>query len=583
MFNPIYRHNPKHPEECFSERCSDAMEQSMRYRVCVLPDHPDVQGTTGNTNFMTKLGLHKDGKLGRFNSDNSLEGIISSSAAGNYSVAYNDMMAMDFTSWVPAHGFPRDLPRNECGTSIINQMNAKTNSFGAAYKNTDGTFCEYDDGVGAFVGCSNQLYHSVNPRCDPKMYFLGVALLDTNDASVNFANNPDRLSDPGYLEKLAEVLDELEKAHYLWDGKYTFNGEEKLITGKKSDGAIVTESYLVQVDVDKHCPEPKCPIPQPWTEWTCHCDPAVANLNNIPLCCNDKRRRFRGCERGCDSMKCSEAKAELAARGQCPSTEPGCGPTSSAWTIDQWFTADNIVTGSKVTEADAVNLILNTYQNSNRASLSNLYGFTEDDVRAFLTSDGYHKNIDIAEINLYVEINCLNADNGNNNLIDEFDRCFKENNNGDIRDFHEDIYPKPASIIGDYYGVRGGPVISVNVADRVDSQKYIDSAYYKHGAQNIYAEYPKLTANRVGENVFKTDSCTRPGTANSEEVVVQCEVERDLGTPGSTPPRGKLGYSNDKRQRNNWALAGGFLSLPTDHNNRGIVGALVDWFESFEW
>ena len=572
-FIKYFRHNPKHPEECFKERCSDAMEQSMRYRVCVLPDHPDVEGNTGNTNFMNKLQLHKDGKLSRFTSDNSLEGIISSAAAANYTTAYNDMMAIKFTSWVPAHGFPRDLADGTCSADIINQMNAVTDSFGDAYKDTDGTFCEYNAALGAFVGCSNQLYHSVNPRCDPKMYFLGVALLDTNDATVGA--DPKRLSDAGYLEKLSEVLDELEKAHYLWDGKYTFNGEEKRITGKKSDGAIVTESYLVQVDVDKHCPEPNCPIPQPWTEWTCHCDPAVANANSIPLCCNDKRRRFRGCERGCDSMKCSEAKTKLARLGQCPINNAACGATSSAWTVDQWFTADNIVTGS-VNEDDAVNLILNSYQNSQSASLSNLYGFTEDDVKAFLKADTYHKNIDIAEITKYVELNCLNADSGNNNLIAEFDRCFADKNTGSLQVFHENLYPKPAAAIGDYYALRGGPVITVNVADKVDSTKYTNSEYYKHGAQNIYAEYPKLTANRVGENVFTdTATCMRPGTELTTETVVQCEVE-DNGK------NGKLGYSNDKRQRNNWALSGGVLSLPTDHNTRGIVGALVDWFGSFE-
>ena len=133
---------------------------------------------------MNKLQLHKDGKLSRFTSDNSLEGIISSAAAANYTTAYNDMMAIKFTSWVPAHGFPRDLADGTCSADIINQMNAVTDSFGDAYKDTDGTFCEYNAALGAFVGCSNQLYHSVNPRCDPKMYFLGVALLDTNDATV---------------------------------------------------------------------------------------------------------------------------------------------------------------------------------------------------------------------------------------------------------------------------------------------------------------------------------------------------------------------------------------------------------------
>ena len=188
---------------------------------------------------------------------------------------------------------------------------------------------------------------------------------------------------------------------------------------------------------------------------------------------------------------------------------------------------------------------MNTYKASS-GSLGNLYGFTDDDVRAFLTADSYHKNIDIAEITSYVELNCLNADNGN--LIDEFDRCFT----GDIKDFHEGLYPRAASNLGDYYALRGGPVISVNVADKVNSKTYTDSAFYQHGAQNIYAEYPKLTADRLAKNVYKTGSCERPGTEDDEEVVVQCEVE-DSGRTGG------LGYANDKRQRNNWVLSGGVL------------------------
>ena len=124
------------------------------------------------------------------------------------------------------------------------------------------------------------------------MYFLGVTLLDLNDDTVD-ETDAQRLNDAGYQEKLSEVLDELERAHYLWDGKYTFDGVEKQITGTESQGAIVTESYLVQVDVDKHCPEPNCPVPQPWTEWTCDCGEAADNVNGIPLCCNEKRRRSK--------------------------------------------------------------------------------------------------------------------------------------------------------------------------------------------------------------------------------------------------------------------------------------------------
>ena len=81
----VSRYNPRHPEECFSERCSEAQEQAMRYRVCVLPDHPSVQDRTGDANFVEKLTANQDGKLSRFVKDNELEGIISDYLdGGNY-------------------------------------------------------------------------------------------------------------------------------------------------------------------------------------------------------------------------------------------------------------------------------------------------------------------------------------------------------------------------------------------------------------------------------------------------------------------------------------------------------------------
>ena len=76
----------------------------------------------------------------------------------------------------------------------------------------------------------------------------------------------------------------------------------------------------------------------------------------------------------------------------------------AAWTIDQWFTAPDIATGY-VDEATAVDLIINTYQSATGSLGDELYGFTGDDVRGFLTADTYHKKIDIAEITEYAELN----------------------------------------------------------------------------------------------------------------------------------------------------------------------------------
>ena len=80
-------------------------------------------------------------------------------------------MDKKFDNWRPAHGFPRKLQPNECSAGIMSKMNnvsAVAAAVGSslrtavvdAYKNTDQTLCEYDDDVGAFVGCSNQAYHS---------------------------------------------------------------------------------------------------------------------------------------------------------------------------------------------------------------------------------------------------------------------------------------------------------------------------------------------------------------------------------------------------------------------------------------
>ena len=74
----------------------------MRYRVCVLPDHPDVQEKTGDINFMNKLALHQDTKLNRFKQNNALEGIISN-AAENYSTGQGS--ADYFTSLRLLSGF----------------------------------------------------------------------------------------------------------------------------------------------------------------------------------------------------------------------------------------------------------------------------------------------------------------------------------------------------------------------------------------------------------------------------------------------------------------------------------------------
>ena len=74
----------------------------MKYRICVLPDHPDVQEKTGDNNFMSKLTKHQDGKLHRFKEDNELENIISN-ADDNYSTGQGS--TDPFTSLRPRSGF----------------------------------------------------------------------------------------------------------------------------------------------------------------------------------------------------------------------------------------------------------------------------------------------------------------------------------------------------------------------------------------------------------------------------------------------------------------------------------------------
>ena len=102
----------------------------------------------------------------------------------------------------------------------------------------------------------------------------------------------------------------MEYAHY--------NNENRLeglwtvtLTGKKDDSPIIASPYTFAYFEAASC-QFACPVPLPWTEWTCHCksanNQAGDNPDNIPKCCGSTRKRFRGCkDQKChDTATCKE-------------------------------------------------------------------------------------------------------------------------------------------------------------------------------------------------------------------------------------------------------------------------------------
>ena len=70
------------------------------------------------------------------------------------------------------------------------------------------------------------------------------------------------------------------------------------ITGSPDADPIIPSPYTFAYFEAASCTF-ACPIPLPWTEWTCHCQSKENqnnNPDNIPKCCGSTRKRFRGCK-----------------------------------------------------------------------------------------------------------------------------------------------------------------------------------------------------------------------------------------------------------------------------------------------
>ena len=190
---------------------------------------------------------------------------------------------------------------------------------GLSYKSTTSkSLCEFNTQTNQFDNCENQSYLSVNVGCDPRVHHLALKIIEAN---------PDSLT----ADHLEAVKVAIEIAHYDNDG--VLNGVQ--VTGKKDSGAIIEETYKFTASDHSTC-ENKCPVPMAWSSWTCHCG-AGANADNLPICCNAPRKRFRGCRQpGCNfPLTCSDMSDIYDNIGSWPiNTPPTCN--KDTWSL-AWF------------------------------------------------------------------------------------------------------------------------------------------------------------------------------------------------------------------------------------------------------
>ena len=280
-----------------------------------------------------------------------------------YQTIYDVMMKVDFKDFQPARGWPEALKtadKADCTDNLINFLKGKADSYHASeqweredpvakkvlsqmnvnatvanlttdYKSTsDESFCEYSEELGVWHNCQDQALHSVNPRCDPRFWFYAEEIIKQNRAdfeteyktqraalneSVSASPSTDEIVN--YLRD--QVLDEMEEAHYLKENRLN----NVVITGTAADNPVIQTPYTFAYFEAATC-QFNCPIPMPWTEWTCHCETANNGGNNpdsIPKCCGSTRKRFRGCkDDACrDSTNCKTAGYQVG--GSAPVNE----------------------------------------------------------------------------------------------------------------------------------------------------------------------------------------------------------------------------------------------------------------------
>ena len=398
FLEPVTRYLPFTSQDaCLIRKCNKVSRTYQRYRVCTLPDHPDVVNTarSGPTNFVEKLkrtnGMGLDGKMARL-----YEHLGSIDMERDYADVYADMMSTDFNNFQPARGWPDSLTiaddRQDCQDEEFEIFKANTARGGTAMT-VDGpktSFCVYNEEMGIFEGCSNQLLHSVNARCDPRMWFYAMAIMDKNTG----LNHTD-------------ILDDLERAHFKNDGKIKFGDESVVqVTGEVVESPLIPESYLI-AHKDEYLCNRECPVPMPWTSWTCHCGTGVANPDGLARCCGDTRRRFRGCkDTECrkDATCASLSKAvdgvgaawtygnnllykdlDSTLYANCATiNNDQCNAVTDFWWTNNWNRVPHTVQKvSGFTKANAMMEIIKTW---NGQGLLTKYGLDEDSAEDFMAT-----------------------------------------------------------------------------------------------------------------------------------------------------------------------------------------------------
>ena len=390
---PVTRYLPFTSENaCLIRKCNKISRTYQRYRVCTLPDHPDVIDSirSGPTNFVEKLkrtdGRGLDGKMARL-----YEHLGSIDMDRDYADIYADMMDTDFNTFQPARGWPDSLTieddRADCADEEFEIFKANTARGGTAMT-VDGpktSFCVYNEDMGIFEGCSNQLLHSVNARCDPRMWFYAMAIMDKNTG----LNHTD-------------ILDDLERAHFHNDGKVKFGDESVVqVTGEKVESPLIPESYLI-AHKDEYLCNRQCPIPMPWTSWTCHCG-TVANPDGLARCCGDTRRRFRGCnDLECrKDASCAILSAAVAGPtygnnqlykdldstlySSCATiNNDQCNAVTDNWWTNNWNRVPHTV--QKVSDFTKQNAMIEIIKTWNGQGLLTRYGLDEAGTEAFMAT-----------------------------------------------------------------------------------------------------------------------------------------------------------------------------------------------------
>ena len=130
---------------------------------------------------------------------------------------------------------------------------------------TNLSFCEYDSDLGIFMGCQDQRYHSINPRCDTRIEVYADKIISANLAALQPEISNSTIGLDGVRRN---ILDILEKAHFLSNGRLTGkDGQTVHLTdkdGQNVDGAVMKSPWLYmesdRADCQRKCPVKSCKI-----------------------------------------------------------------------------------------------------------------------------------------------------------------------------------------------------------------------------------------------------------------------------------------------------------------------------------